>query len=685
MNSLAKKHFLALLFILFTQSNCLIDNLIDCNNFSLQAGACKKDRTLINLAVLAALLPRGGIFVPAVDESGANDDPNFYTNTQGKISDATWDETAVRSVLSTFAYGASATDEQIKTWADVRPEQAIIEILTMRVRNQKLTAGYDNEDIGLPSDRLSLSGLSNYFADGYLTNASTNFDMSRSFGDAPAYTFINAVKLRSVNPFRQKVGIVETNYHMAVNLDKNVTQNQMFRYYDETANDIARGLPYQTVISNSALTAAVATQYNHRRNVIINGNFRGNEDFAREYHQLFFGILGTGVSGNCTFGINDPCSGNPENFYSHERSTIPNTARALTDIQVDNGSDTPPDVPVFGSTQHATGTLSIYGRGNNGNTARERFQSIAPQSIAHPESLQNLPVNIVRWFADENLDPNSPMMGIANESSLITQKLSLIRSIWNAMSQKNLIEFLRRYTISTAYHNPSRLKFKDSADRILTIANIATVSNNEIREDVIPAYNYLQNENITLFRPEHDVFGGQTGLEASNTDEVFENQYNSSRTGRLGTSSVWRNITVSVKDYRRLFPSNARSNVTTPTVTELLWRKITGDQNLQFLTRIERAHIYSILATGNDFAFNTDNDCALNPFSCTNTSLNTRVITLADISVGGQYYQKFLDYQNDVLWKSGEAGNLNDQDSDRVGAAIDFIAATPYAFVQVGR
>ena len=133
---------------------------------------------------------------------------------------------------------------------------------------------------------------------------------------APTEVWIRAMLDPELNPVRQCIGFMETNNHMAINLESGVGSRQALRYYDDIMKTMAKGEPYHQVINTAALSAAVATQYNHKENKFKEGEFRGNEDFAREFHQLFYGILGD----------NDP--------ELHERISIRNTAKALTDITV---------------------------------------------------------------------------------------------------------------------------------------------------------------------------------------------------------------------------------------------------------------------------------------------------------------------------------------------------------------
>lgn len=675
--------------------NCQLMNFLDCGSFH----ECQ-DRSGLQSALLLALALRdrsgvGGITIGAINQSGASDNPEVYNSGLHKIADNEWDETAVRRVLHSFAYGGGTTDAQIKAWADMGPGRAIVEILGMWTVHSKLAMPFEGGGSPVGAGDASLSRLANFFAGGNLTRNPRNFNLRDRFGNAPGNTFVNAVKLRGLNPVRQRIGLFETNYHMAVNLDKNVTANQMAVYYDLIANDIARGLPYHEVIANAALSAAVATQYNHRKNVFERGAFRGNEDFAREYHQLFFGILGTGVDGSCTVGM-ETCSGNPESFDQHEARTIRQTAEALTDIIVEGSGNDLPVFPRFGSDRHAPGNLTIYGKEIGGNTAKDRITAVSPDSINHPESKAFLPLIIVRGLADENLDSSFPVEGCDGitgcNASAIDTKVSQIRAIWNSSTsssggQINLIEFLRKYAISTAFHNPSRIKFLDSAERTLILANQVGVNNAEVGGDVIPSFNKLSAESITLFRPEHDVFGGQTGLEAANTDDVFINQYNSARNSRFGSIGFWNgSSTTTVKNYRFLLEKNLgkSSNFNAKETAEFLWRRITGDHNLANFHGSARVQVYAILANGNDFLFYKDEECRNREWDCKNTAINspTAVVDSNDLNMTSPT-DPVRNLQNTELFRSTADRDALERDNENVGYAIDFIAGTPYAFVQV--
>ncbi|MCC5814155.1 MAG: DUF1800 family protein [Leptospira sp.] len=686
--------FLLTLVLSFTfYSQCQLLNYLECRSFH----DCPKDNSLLQALLILAIASRsdgGGANIPAVNASGATDDPGVYNSSAGRISDADWNEAAVRKVLHSFAFGGGTTDAQIKAWADMTPGEAIVQIIGMWSVHDKLSIPYEGGGSPVSPEDASLSRLANFFASGNLARNSNEFNTTNRWNNSPGNSWVNAVKVRGLNPVRQRIALFETNYHLAVNLDKNVDPQQMVIYYDLIANDLARGLPYHEVLANAALTAAVATQYNHRRNVFENGAFRGNEDFAREYHQLFFGILGTGVSGTCAPG-QATCSGNPESFDQHESRTIRQTAEALTDIQVEGGGQFLPVFPQFGSSRHSPGELTIYGKSIGGNNAQDRIKAVSPDSINHPESRNNLPILIVKGLADENIVSGNDRLDGCDTTcnSNIPAKLTRIRSLWTASTatngQINLIEFLRRYAISDAFHNSTRIKFLSSIERSMILANQVAVNNSEVGAEVIPSFGKLRNENVILFRPEHDVFGGQTGREAANTDDVFIQQYNSARNSRFGAIGFWNGSrTEEVKNFRNLLARefNKNSDFGVKDVAEHLWRRITADHNLTYFSGAARVQVYALLANGNDFLFFKDVECRNRTWDCKNTGLNSpsATVTSQDRDMSN-LTDDVRGLQNSLLFRSGADADVLARDNERIGFAIDFIAGTPFAFVQANQ
>lgn len=627
---------------------------------------------------------RPGISIEAVNLSGASDDPAVYTGFTGAVSKGSgsgqWNEQAVRDVLRVFAYGGGASDADVTAWSNMEPSVAIVQMLGMWTVNSKLANAANGGNISINPADGSLSRLSHIY--GTSGPATSRGDFEQKFipwNNSPARTFAQAVPTRGLNPFRQKIAYFETNYHLALNQDKNVTDVQMFRHYDTVANDVARSfrdsLGYEDVLANMALSAPVATQYNHKKNQCTGSTFSGNEDFAREYHQLYFGILGVGTDRSGLTNKDAIPTGNAESFNNHESITIPQTARALSDIQVVQlGNDAFSDIATFGTTRHCSGNLAIYAQTNIGATAEARIKSLSKLSIAHPESMNALPLIIVSALADENLDSSNPLIGTTGD---INTKVSNIQALWNSMPRKNLIEFIRKYAISNMFHTTNRIKYVSTVDRTLTNANTTVVSNSELANGVVRYDWEIASENISPFRPDHDVFGGQTGLEASNTDDVFRNANNSAVSGQFGATGIWSGNTYNrLKDYRAFLPK--ASDITADEIAKFLWRRILGDATFSYYKPLEQAHLVAILSSGRD----------LNYMLCGNVDVSactTKDTVRAETSLTGATLTAINNAATTTLFKSGASATSINDDNDRVGAAIDFILATPYNFIQVGK
>lgn len=173
------------------------------------------------------------------------------------VSKTRWTATAVRKVLRTFAFGGHASDRQIEAWAAMQPQAAIVEMLTFKEHNLLLSPP-DTQLAreGLHKRRQTLRALGDFWASADAANLVLHDEReqyARSSWHSTMLTWWPAARVRGGNPFRHRIGYWETNFH--------------------------------------------------------------NEDFAREFHQLGFGVLGTG-----------------DNDY-HERVSIKNTAAALTGMR----------------------------------------------------------------------------------------------------------------------------------------------------------------------------------------------------------------------------------------------------------------------------------------------------------------------------------------------------------------
>ncbi len=447
-----------------------------------------------------------------------------------RVSDAEWDETAVRKALQTFAYGGQATPWQIQAWANMSPEAAIVEMLAFEPNNPALSPPVAGDSADLTQKGGTLRELGAFWSSSDPDNDVSENHRLR-YNVAPGAQAIRndrlwerAVLSHGVNPFRQKVGLWETNYHLSVNLQTAVTDWQILRYYDDimaSLNDPTRG--YEDTLTTAALSAAVALQYGHNKNVYRNGECACNEDFAREYHQLFFGILGE----------DDPAY--------HEAVTIKNTARALTDMPVNYLSDIGEraDYVDFGTAKHWPGELDILHAPNIGSRADERIAALSKVAIEHPESRKYLPVMIVRGLADDNLD---------------SADIAEIRAAWNAMPRRNLLHFLRGYAISKQFHDASRVKYLSSIDRNLMLFTQTVLNNAELNFYDGSVRAYLA-ENVKLFQPKHNVLGGRRGWRPRPA-AIFSG---SITTGRRKRSGAWRDTVRKTPVGKRTGPASFRA------------------------------------------------------------------------------------------------------------------------------
>ncbi len=570
------------------------------------------------------------------------------------VSDALWDETAVRKVLYAFAYGGHATDTQIRTWAAMPPQQAIVQMLTFEPKNKLLSpSAY------ILPNTVSLERLAKFWNTAKYVKSEKKkyFETKPNSWATPSYSWIMAVMSRGLNPFVHRVGLWETNYHMSVSQESGVYPLPMLTYYDTIMQQLRDNRSYEQVMASGAKSAAVAFQYGHNYNSYKNGLFRGNEDFAREYYQLFFGILG-----------------NYDHNY-HENTTIPNTARALTDMKalwhpIAEGG--PERKITFGTAEHYSADIDILKTTVSGYRADVKLDAIATEAIEHAESLNNLPVMIIKHFADD-----TPSAGTINRA----------RSSWAMMPQKRLLPFLWAYAVSTDFHNPARIKYANSIQRLVTTINLMTIDNDENGRMLYNANWELSKEDIRPFRPVHAVFGHQTGVEASDNGNIFRINYNRSAksgwtywqyydcvknsSGECPKDSNGNVIGVWEKKWRDKIPTNGAGEYVVEDVARWLWERFIADGGKHY-GPLERAHLIALL-NGKDLALLLDEQ---NPL---------KVYTRADITTNNGIKKLLNDAAVARMdLKSGDLKKRRSADY-RVNLAISFIAATPYIYAQEGR
>jgi hypothetical protein len=588
------------------------------------------------------------------------------------VSKKNWDETHVRRVLRAFAYGGHATESQINTWAGMHGSDAVAEILTFDFNNERLsptedaTADYCHSLVALqdfwgsddPDNPLRWDDRIRY------SHLYTGTDL-RDENYQRTYTL--AVSTRGCNPFLYKMAFYLSNYHGSIH-ERNAGDALIRDYFDDYMAVLNSGADFVEVLTAGASHAAVARAYRHDRNYVrYNGDFIGNEDFAREYLQLFFGILGTTIDSD---------------YY--ETTMIKNNARVLTGMAVDQdpdnfGSDDGGDwylspinftdhVDLRGNSKrnlsnHNAGCVEVLYTDICGATAAEKLQALGPVAAAHEESMQNTPVKIIGFFADDNLDED---------------KIAQIRVAWED-SNNNLLAFLQAYASSTAFHNESTFKYFTTFDRNLNIQNANFLTNEGIftTKYWLNAHDRMRRQGMEIFRPIRNVFGHQTGVDALNNPFIFRDAFYSNAIFPGALSGVRLSYTLSdggptqewVKDWGAVVPTDKKGRYLVDDVADWLWNRFIGDDGKNFDT-IARAQVQALLAEGVDFALSVDPG---------NTDPDT-FYTSADISGGDPAAaSKNQDNANTQMDLSTDEGNL------RIGLAVNFISMTPYSFAMEGK
>jgi hypothetical protein len=592
------------------------------------------------------------------------------------VTERDWGTSEVRKVLQAFAYGGFATDQQIEKWARMAPDTAIVEMLTFEPVNEKLSPiDGDQTFRGTSLEELQEYWASNeptnpvlenrreyYFT--LFTNAAGTMQLRTPNLQT---TWIQAVNTHGLNPFLHKVGLYLTNYHMAISVSK-TRAGLMRSFYDDTLTALQQYTNFFDVLAAGASSAAVARAYGHQNNIYRNWNhtFRGNDDFAREFHQLFFKIQGT---------TEDP--------DYHENTTIEHTAWTLTGMNIDRningyGSDLEFEwfvAPIVftdhqDETQrqlnnvklHYDGCLEILHQTICGATADEKIFNLARVAGYYPDSLDNLPVAIIDFFADDNLNP---------------EKIRIIREAWRNLDSKNLLEFLREYAISTTFHSPDTVKYRSSFDRNLLVQNQNTIDNAESFVRYELPKSQMAVEGAQVFEPAHDVFGGQTGLQAANNPNIFRDAYqrnvinsafldrtSKEYTDNTGASQQWK------KDWGSIVP-NDDGKYEVEKVARWLWQRFTGDRkNFQFY---ERLQVQALLATGLDFGYLAD---PANP-----------EINYSKQEIDDNPALKELRKSNEkaLLALNSDDPTEKEEANRRVGLAVNFITVTPFMFALEGK
>jgi len=499
-----------------------------------------------------------------------------------------WDEVAVRKVLKIFAFGGHARDSQITLWSNMRPKDAIEEMLNFKEHNHLLSPLAENEKY---KDTFDQHGTFDSFVR-FISDSNSNLPIPverRRFYGFAAFrfdeSFIRMATVRGLNPFRQRIGFWETNYHLATNREASINSQQMAAYYDVIMQAHESNVPYYKVLGEAAKSAAVAMQYGHRLNQWSEEqqDCLCNDDFAREIHQLFYGI----------YGLNDQSL--------HENITIPETAKMLTGMQVQFLET--PEFRGFATVvsfdrgvergEHHLEPVNIFNQTVSGASAAEKIDNLMPISMQHPESLQNLPIQIISTLADDNLN---------------NTKVEQLRATWASLGvNRRLLEFIHIYATSTLFHDEQQFKYLTSHERAIYIANKRNLDNVEVftgGEHFVGRKGFDSDAVIDsdaagpVFRPLSNVFGGQTSIEASESATAFESNYN----GFVNRKNVERSVTLCddcdeggswQKKWADVLPKRADGKYYVSDAAQWLWNHAVG--SMDNYTELEKAHLYTML------------------------------------------------------------------------------------------
>lgn len=447
-----------------------------------------------------------------------------------------------------------------------------------------------------------------------------------------------------MNPFTHRIGLWETNYHLAVNQNRGISNWQLVKYYDDLMGAFQTQKPYEDVIKVGALSAAIAQQYGNRHNAFYDGVCYCNEDFAREFHQLGFGIL----------GVADP--------EYHELTSIKNTAKALTGmtgVPIEAPNEWEAETLSFNVEGHTPGAVEILHRSIPGANMAQKINALVDHDIGHSESRANLPLMIIQNLADDELSAG---------------EITALRKAWASMPTKDLVTFVRAYGISTRFHSPNRVKRWTSIERFMLLANLYTHSNLENYYDVPQQGCLYWDEEVIPFRPHHDVFGHQSGPEAAGSAEIFRKNFEAATTGGWRFTDVVKTFDTTAfrKDWRLNAPKDEQEKYQVGITVRWLWDRFIGDGGENF-GPLERAHLYALLALDEDLSK------AIYP------NEPGRVVTLAQLT--GDATIKAQAAALKVQRLQLASADLDDraEANRRIGAAINFITVTPFMLADEGR
>ena len=255
------------------------------------------------------------------------------------------------------------------------------------------------------------------------------------------------------------------------------------------------------------------------------------------------------------------------------------------------------------------------------------------------------------------------------DDNISAAEAAALRAAWRSMKHKDLLRYLRAYAISTLFHSSKCVKPLSSLEREMVVANRFANTNLEHYNDVTEMWRLYWEDEVVPFEPWHDVFGHQNGPETAGSAELFRK--NCPRATDAGFSFSVRNPNGKsvAKDWRLTMPRGKGYFV--GRTAEWLWQRFVADGLTNFAL-LERAHLYPLLAYGRDLS------AVLHP------QFPAAVVTLTELQRGaGKAWLAKIGAMRLAL--ASKDAPIRVRTNNRIGAAVDFIIATPFMLAEEGR
>lgn len=201
------------------------------------------------------------------------------------------------------------------------------------------------------------------------------------------------------------------------------------------------------------------------------------------------------------------------------------------------------------------------------------------------------------------------------------------------------------------------------------VANRFADTNLEQYYDVPELWRLYWEEEVIPFEPWHDVFGHQNGPETTGSAALFRKNYKRASDANFSYSLEDFNGTERAKDWRASMPRG--NGYFIGKTAEWLWERFVAD-GLKNFGPLERAHLYALIGYGRDLA------AVLHPQD------PDTAVTLAELTQGpGKAWLAKVGATRLPL--ESKDPDIRERTNNRIGAAVDFIIATPFMLAEEGR